>query len=194
MHSRFLLIAVVMFFLGQLVTASLLGQTVAPVRFRLDDQSKSEAEPEATGPKCKHCGQPATCKVCRAVAEKKKVSDTVFSCECEDFCVPGRSQVTCEEAVDDDGCVTSKIQWIPTAGQMRQRKKLVKSTESREETQWKLVVEHVCANCACYGPPAASDKKSSESGEKPAQPQPAGEKTSQSSTEKNALRLPLFRR
>lgn len=157
-----------------------------------DDKADSDSKAPA---KCKYCDQIATCKVCRAVSEKKKINDTVFSCECEDFCIQGRSQVQCNETVDESGCVQSEREWIPTAARMAQRKKLVKSTETREVTQWKLVVEHVCPNCAqCPAEPAKTEKsEDSEKSEKSENSKPKAEKTSSSGTAAN--RLPLwFRR
>ncbi len=150
----------------------------------------TEKESEEKGPaKCKYCEQIATCKVCRAVPEKKKVSETVFSCECEDFCIPGRSQVQCQESIDENGCVQTEREWIPTAARMSQRKKLVKTTETNEVTQWKLVVEHVCPNCAqCPAQPI--EPAQTEQSEKS---QPATDKVPQAGSA--TTRLPLwFRR
>jgi hypothetical protein len=105
-----------------------------------------QSSPEDT---CVYCGAPATCRVCRLVCEKKKVPETVFSCECEDFCVPGRSQIECETEIDENGCEQHKIVWIPVAKEIRARKVLKKSTQEQEKTIRKLVVQKVCEDCAC---------------------------------------------
>ena len=48
----------------------------------------------AAAPCCNGCGchQPCTKKVCRLVCDTKTVSKNVYSCECEDFCLPGCSK------------------------------------------------------------------------------------------------------
>jgi hypothetical protein len=130
------------------------------------DTSKADSEKtNKTEKKCKYCNAPACCRICRSVPEKQKVSETVFSVECEDFCVPGRSSVQCQESVDENGCVTTEREWIPNAERMRQRMKLVKSTETKEETKWKLVVEHVCQQCAQCPPSTEKDASKEQSKE-----------------------------
>ncbi len=52
------------------------------------------------------------------MCEMKEVKETKYKCECEDFCVPGHSQL--------HGCKE-----IPTCGEVRTRKKLVKYEEVR---------------------------------------------------------------
>src|SRR4051812_29303948 len=46
---------------------------------------------------CAHCGCQCECrKVCRLVCEEKKVEVICWGCQCEDFCVPGRSCQGCK--------------------------------------------------------------------------------------------------
>ena len=95
--------------------------------------------------RCERCGCSAECcKVCRCVPDVKKVTKTTYSCECEDFCVPGPSQhcVTCDE------CGKKQHNFTPSGATMRTRKKLVKHETTSEVKTYKWVVENVCPHCA----------------------------------------------
>jgi len=98
---------------------------------------------------CGHCGCERDCnKVCRVECGTKKETKIEYSCECEDFCVPGRSRkcgVTCE--CDDHGCKTHRTVWQPTCGKVRTRKNLVKKEVSKEVPDYKWVVEEICSGC-----------------------------------------------
>src|SRR5262245_26935540 len=76
--------------------------------------------------KCARCGAPnPTCKVCKPVTETKKVSKTEFGCECEDFCVPGRSTLCgVEEGCDECGNTTCTRIWQQGCAQIRSRRVL----------------------------------------------------------------------
>jgi hypothetical protein len=94
---------------------------------------------------CQSCGCDAQCcKVCRCVPSTKKVTKTEYSCECEDFCVPGPSLRT----VCRDECGKKKIVYTPTCAEVRTRKKLAKKETSRNEPTTKWVVENLCPKCA----------------------------------------------
>jgi hypothetical protein len=106
---------------------------------------------------CDHCGCQCCCqKICRVVCETKKVPKVTYTCECEDFCVPGPSDhcVTCDE------CGNKKHVYTPTCGHVRTRKKLVKHETMEEVPSYKWVVETVCngcaSKCADQGPPAVN--------------------------------------
>ena len=99
---------------------------------------------------CCSCGC-LTCirKVCHVKCETKKVPKTIYSCECEDFCVPGPSKkcgYECE--VDCHGCEHRKINWIPQCAKVHTRNKLKKTTVDKEEKTYKWVVETFCEKCA----------------------------------------------
>lgn len=94
---------------------------------------------------CEGCGCAASCsKVCRLVPSTKKVTKTEYECECEDFCVPGRSLRT----VCHDECGKKKIVYTPTCAEVRTRKKLVKKETSTTVPSTKWVVENLCPRCA----------------------------------------------
>jgi len=98
---------------------------------------------------CDHCGCEAPChKVCRVVCETKKVPKVEYSCECEDFCVPGPSH--CSTYCDE--CGHKQHVYTPTCAKVRTRTKLVKKETTTEKKTYKWVVENVCCNCA--DPPA----------------------------------------
>jgi hypothetical protein len=94
---------------------------------------------------CDRCGCQSACrKVCRVVCETKKVPKVTYSCECEDFCVPGPSShsVACDE------CGKKKHIYTPTCAEVRSRKKLVKHETFEEVPSHKWVVETMCDACA----------------------------------------------
>ncbi len=108
--------------------------------------------------RCHRCGCAAvTAKVCRPIAETKKISKTVFECECEDFCIPGpstRSGKSC--TADGCGHFQHEVHWQPGCGQSRTRKVLKKSTVEEEVVTYRWVVEECCATCAAMPAPASS--------------------------------------
>lgn len=94
---------------------------------------------------CAHCGCNCCCqKVCRVVCTTKKVPKTTYTCECEDFCVPGKS----EHCVTRDECGKKKHVYTPTCAYVRTKKKLVKHETNQEVPTYKWVVEYLCDNCA----------------------------------------------
>lgn len=100
---------------------------------------------------CHRCGCEAHLKkVCRPVCEIKEVKETEYDCECEDFCIPGRSQVCTEHGVDCNGCPTCEKVTIPACGKVRTRKKLIKKEVVKKVPSYKWVVEYVCDEC-CHG-------------------------------------------
>jgi hypothetical protein len=95
---------------------------------------------------CSHCGcnDDSCCKVCCLVPEVKKVTKPVYDCECEDFCVPGKSDC----CIGCDECGRRKLIYTPTCGCVRTRVKLIKKNETKEVKTFKCVVVDMCAKCA----------------------------------------------
>ncbi len=51
---------------------------------------------------CAECGCRCNVKkVCRLVCEEKEVKEIEWDCKCEDFCLPGKSEVCCEKCKCD---------------------------------------------------------------------------------------------
>lgn len=102
---------------------------------------------------CEQCGCRSSCrKVCRLVCETKMVPKVTYSCECEDFCVPGPSKRCSTACGCQDGCDGScghhgKPQWLPTCAEVRTRKKLVRHEELQPVKTYKWVVQYVCNDC-----------------------------------------------
>jgi hypothetical protein len=122
---------------------------------------------------CDRCGCADQCrKVCRCVDDVKKVPKVTYSCQCEDFCVPGRS----EHCVVCDDCGHKQHIYTPTCAQVRTRTKLVKHETVQEVPSHKWVVESLCNACACRC--AGSDAGT---------PTPAGDASAQDETD-NVMR------
>lgn len=100
---------------------------------------------------CVSCGC-HTCirKVCHVKCETKKVPKVEYSCECEDFCVPGPSLKAGYECGTPDckGCSKCKVKWVPQCADVYTRHKLKKTTTEKEEIAYKWVVETFCEQCA----------------------------------------------
>lgn len=129
---------------------------------------------------CKLCGCSAPCqKVCRLVCEEKKVEVVCWGCQCEDFCVPGRSrhgcrhcESVCDTCKDD---TVSKVcslpkkfvwtEWFPGGAHTYTKKKLMKKTVTVKVPSHKWVTEDLCSDCTinCGGvimPPSEESKTS----------------------------------
>jgi hypothetical protein len=123
---------------------------------------------------CHGCGCAARCdKVCRLICEEKEVEVTCYGCDCETFCVPGKSRKKCshcEEVCADckpecgklckcDECPQSMGQsfhwneYDPACAKTRTRKVLMQKTVVMKVPSYKWVVEDLCpyceANCGC---------------------------------------------
>ena len=102
---------------------------------------------------CDHCGCSCGCrKVCHLKCDVKKVTKVEYSCECEDFCVPGKSEKVgykcdCDCGHCLFGCCEKPI-YKPTCAEVHTKKKLVKHEVTKEEPTYKWVVETVCDECA----------------------------------------------
>lgn len=98
---------------------------------------------------CSNCGCCQLQKVCRRVPDVKKVTETKFVAECEEFCVPGKSR--CEEQVVADasapGGQRCETVTVPTCGRVYTRTKLKKVTTTTEKMTYKCVVDTVCSQC-----------------------------------------------
>jgi hypothetical protein len=105
----------------------------------------------AGSPCCQGCGcQPCTKKVCRLKCEMKEVRKKVYSCKCEDFCVPGKS-ICCKKPCDDCRglcrlCCDPYI-YKPTCGCVRTRVVPVIEIEKKKVPSYTCVVEEVCTRC-----------------------------------------------
>lgn len=98
---------------------------------------------------CNHCGCKQHCKkVCRLVCGKKKEIKIEYSCECEDFCIPGRSVkcgVKCECNRLGIKCCHAVLK--PVCAEVRTKRVLVKKEVEKEVPDYKWVVEEVCCQC-----------------------------------------------
>jgi hypothetical protein len=132
---------------------------------------------------CTQCGQCApTRKICRAVCEQEKSPKTVFSCECEDFCIPGKSTF-CGYRCTCDKCCGGKCQkvWQPGCAEVRTRLVLKKSTEEEDVIAYRWEIVELCESCACLGrcrPPAELDTVPSDGAGEAAEGLPTAKLTS----------------
>lgn len=106
---------------------------------------------------CEHCGCDCGCrKICHLKCDVKKVTKVEYSCECEDFCVPCRSEKVgtkcechCKQCLL--GCrehCCEKPVYKPTGAVVHTKKKLIKHEVTKEVPTYKWVVETVCDHCA----------------------------------------------
>ena len=110
---------------------------------------------------CSECGcNDGVRKVCRLVCETKKIETVCYGCECEDFCLPGKScrgclnsEEVCAEGCSEDCCAHKPLcnlewfNWTPGCAKVHNRKKLVKYIVVKEVPSYKWKVEEVCAGC-----------------------------------------------
>jgi hypothetical protein len=84
------------------------------------------------------------------VCEIKNVTVPQYDCECEEFCVPGKSK----RSVTHDECGRRKVVYTPTCGEVRTRTRLVKRDRIEEVKSYRWVVESLCNSCAdrCRAP------------------------------------------
>jgi hypothetical protein len=97
---------------------------------------------------CAHCGRVCDCqKVCRLICESKEISKTTYCCQCEDICIPGKSQ----RCATDCGCghcpECRHHGWIPTAGHIRTKKTPIKHVEKTSVPSYRFIVENICPHC-----------------------------------------------
>lgn len=104
---------------------------------------------EASHLHCNRCGCHQNCrKVCRLVCGTKKEKKTEYSCECEDFCVPGPSErcgTKCE--CNRLGIKCCHPVYKPVCAKVRTKRVLVKKEVTKEVPEYKWVVEEVCCKC-----------------------------------------------
>jgi len=148
--------------LKAVVVAALVVLTVATVAY--------------AGDCCDQCGcQCQVRKVCRLKCDVKKVPKVSYTCECEDFCVPGPSKREgCTCTVDCNGCEKCKPNQVPQCAKVRTKTKLYKHVEMEEKKVYKWVVEYVCDTCANTDCGCTNDEPATlQEGEaEPAPPQP----------------------
>jgi hypothetical protein len=114
---------------------------------------------------CHHCGCQRNCrKVCRLVCETTKEKKTEYSCECEDFCLPGPSK-KCGVKVECD-CTGHhrKIIWKPTCAKVHTRKKLVREEKTKEVPTFKWEVDVYCCVCGKWVKVEKGDKGDKDGG------------------------------
>jgi hypothetical protein len=103
---------------------------------------------------CAECGCHCNVKkVCRLVCEEKEIKEVKWDCECEDFCVPGKSEVCCEKCKCDPSkpcCKDCEKIWNPSrCADLYTRKILIKKEVPKKVPSYKWVVEYVCCECGC---------------------------------------------
>lgn len=103
---------------------------------------------------CGGCGcHSCVRKVCRLICTTEEKKKTVYSCECEDFCVPGPSECCGRRCVPDcDACCGHRWEtiWKPGCARVRTRVKLVKREVVEQVPAWKWEVVELCDHC-CEG-------------------------------------------
>lgn len=140
--------------------------------------SMTWGEVYAGGHCCEQCGHECkTSRVCHVIVEMKKVPKTCYSCECEDFCVPGPSK-RCGRAPepDDSACGELCLQerwywnWIPGCAKVYKRSKLIKKVTQVEVPSFKWVVEDLCPECRAKAQTTKPDVKAIEASKTDAAP------------------------
>lgn len=158
------------------------------------------ADDDAQDCACQRCGCQAHChKVCRVVCEMKEVKKTCYSCQCEDFCVPGPSckvGEVCEcnpcgcnpcgckflTCIFGDGCTSHRTIWKPSCeATVRTRNKLYKREVTVKVPTYKWVVEYTCDQCQAAVPCQANAS---------AAPTPPPGSSAAASSEASAISLP----
>lgn len=106
------------------------------------------SDAQAGGCCCPSCGCHHVKKVCKPVCDVKKETKFVYSCVCEDFCVPGPSKIVgCNCKKDCNGCEHCCPVRKPTCAAVRTRTKLIKTPVEVEKPTIKWVVQTVCCQC-----------------------------------------------
>jgi hypothetical protein len=97
---------------------------------------------------CHHCGCHRLKKICCPVPDKRIETSYEYTCECEDFCVPGPSKCmgTCCKK-DCNGCCQCEKVWQPTCAKVHTRTVLIKKPVTKEVCTVKWVVKTVCCGC-----------------------------------------------
>jgi hypothetical protein len=98
---------------------------------------------------CDHCGCRRNCKkYCRLVCGTKTETKTEYSCESEDFCVPGPSErCGVKSEFDCEGHKHRTTIWKPACAEVRTRTNLVKKEIKKEVPDYKWIVEEICPGC-----------------------------------------------
>lgn len=100
------------------------------------------------GRKCQHCGcESGVSRRCVLKCEKKKVPETKYSTECEEFCVPNASTQCTQCPADTCGHSKKTFWYLPTSASLFVRTKLVKKTEDKEQLIYTWVLETLCEEC-----------------------------------------------
>jgi hypothetical protein len=86
----------------------------------------------------------------------KEVTEWVYDCKCEDFCVPGKSKKCVEECAADCTSPHGKdchTVWQPTCGKVHQRTLLIKYPVKKMVPTYRCEVVYMCDTCCghCTG-------------------------------------------
>jgi hypothetical protein len=103
------------------------------------------------GSPCSQCGCGQLKKVCRLVADVKKVTEFKYTVEEEEVCLLGKS-VTEERVVEDScspGCQRCETVQTPRCGRIVCKKKLKKTSITVEKPTVKCIMETICCQCGC---------------------------------------------
>ncbi len=110
---------------------------------------------------CVHCGCECECrKICRLECTEKTLTTVCWTCQCEDFCLPGPSwpscahcDEVCDECSEPDrpfGAPKLRYwrEWIPSPwSKVYTKKRLMKKTVTKTTPSYKWVVEELCPDC-----------------------------------------------
>lgn len=99
---------------------------------------------------CPSCGCQHAHKRCRLICETKKVTTFDYVCECEDFCLPGRSCNLGTKCVPDCNAFfghRKEVIWKPNCGPIKTRTFLAKVPVTKEVPSYRCVVECICGHC-----------------------------------------------
>ncbi len=107
---------------------------------------------------CEHCGCQANCqKCCHVVCEWKEIKEYVYTCRCQDICIPGRSEKGCTQYDECapycpilEGPKPLYTEWCPgDCARIRDVSKLIKIQVTRKVPTYKWAVEYCCDKCRC---------------------------------------------
>ncbi len=116
----------------------------------------------AGGAMCSRCGCNTSCrKVCRLKCEERKITETIWSSESEEFCEPGLSRRVCKhcstlesDAPKPECQCRLKVpfvwwEWLPfKSPTIHERHKLMKKTVTKTIPSYRWVIEDLCEECA----------------------------------------------
>ena len=109
------------------------------------------AADEPSQPRCANCGCSKFAKVCRLVCEMKEDIDYEYDIDCDDYCLPGVSEIKGKKWVPDCKSWFGRrkvLQWQPHClCKVHSRKTLVKVPVVKKVPSYNCVVDRVCCQC-----------------------------------------------